>query len=384
MRQARLLVAAALIIAMSLNAASACPFCPIPDATFSEQLDQSDMALFVQWISSTPGDGKSDPGQTTYRVVNVLKQPAADYATDSLVTLPTARTAPPESRFLLFGVSDPTVQWKNPIAMTDAGLKYIAESPGRDEAVSQRLPYFLKHLDDPNLVISNDAFSEFAGAPYKDIAPLANRFSASQLRKWITAPKTPQTRIGFYGLMLGLSGTPADAEFLRAEINKPTETFRLGLDGMMGGYILLLKDEGLPLLEARLSSQSTITESYAAMQALRFLWEYAPQCVGKDRLRQAMRTALDRPQLAELAIIDLTRWEDWDSMPRLVEMFDSPAYSEKTTRRAVARYLITLSSRKVASGDELTARRVDAAKAELMALKERDPATIRDAERYRL
>ncbi|HVJ67500.1 MAG TPA: hypothetical protein VM510_05915 [Caulifigura sp.] len=384
MRSAHSLTAAALVVAMAFNSAIACPFCPIADATFNEQLNQAEVALVVQWVSSRQADKKGDPGETTYRVVKVLKQPSTEFAGDSLVTLATARTAQPDALFLVMGVYDPGVQWKNPIAVTETSVKYILESPGRDAPAAQRLPYFLNHLDHPDLVISNDAFSEFAGAPYQDIAPLADRFSPALLKKWIADPATSQTRIGFYGMMLGLSGTKADAPFLKSHIEQPTETFRLGLDGMLGGYVLLLREEGLPLLEARLNPAANITESYAAMQALRFLWEYAPECVGKDRLRQSMRKALDRPELAELAVSDLTRWEDWESMSRLVKMFDSPTYREKNTRRAVARYLITLSSKKVAAGDELTARRVSAAKAELMALRERDAVTVKDAERFRL
>ena len=39
--------------------------------------------------------------------------------------------------------------------------------------------------------------------PYEVIVPLKDRMPREKLRKWVTDPDTPVTRIGLYGLLLG-------------------------------------------------------------------------------------------------------------------------------------------------------------------------------------
>ena len=248
---------------------------------------------------------------------------------------------------------------------------------------AKRLPFFLKYLEHPDELISKDAFSEFAAAPYGDIEPLADQFSAAKLKEWIAKKETNQTRIGFYGMMLGLCGKKSDAEFLKAEINRQTDTYRLGLDGLMAGYVLLLGDDGIAMLEEKLATNTKqFSDTYAAMQTLRFMWQYAQNRVSKDRLRLAMRMLIERPEFADLAIKDLARWEDWDVMPKLMEIYDSPSHGSSQTKRAVALFLITLSKKKVADGDQVMAKHVATAKTHLEDLKTRDPKIVKDAEKY--
>ena len=71
----------------------------------------------------------------------------------------------------------------------------------------ERLSYFLNYLQHPQLTVSNDAYAEFAAAKYEVIKPLRDRMPREKLRQWVTDPETPVTRIGLYGLLLGLCGT---------------------------------------------------------------------------------------------------------------------------------------------------------------------------------
>jgi hypothetical protein len=48
---------------------------------------------------------------------------------------------------------------------------------------------------------------------------------------------------------------------------------------------------------------------------------------------------LDRPQLADLVIPDLARWEDWEAMPRLVELFKTADEKSSWVRVPVINYL---------------------------------------------
>ena len=43
-----------------------CPFCEAPDVTLTQQVQQSDVAVFVQWVEGKPLDREANfPGYTT-------------------------------------------------------------------------------------------------------------------------------------------------------------------------------------------------------------------------------------------------------------------------------------------------------------------------------
>jgi hypothetical protein len=72
--------------------------------------------------------------------------------------------------------------------------------------------------------------------------------------------------------------------------------------------------------------------------ALRFHGEET-DVLPREKLLESMRLALDHRDFADQVIPDLTRWEDWEVMPRLVKMFkDSP--KDDWIRQPVATYLI--------------------------------------------
>ena len=68
-----------------------------------------------------------------------------------------------------------------------------------------------------------------------------------------------------------------------AKINEPTQDFRLGIDGIMSGYLMIAKSDGLKEMEkSKLKSKDVpFSETYAAMQALRFMWKYEPGTIRK-------------------------------------------------------------------------------------------------------
>jgi hypothetical protein len=49
---------------------------------------------------------------------------------------------------------------------------------------------------------------------------------------------------------------------------------------------------------------------------------------------------LDRPELADLVIVDLARWEDWSVMDRLVDLFKKADDKSSWVRVPVVRYLM--------------------------------------------
>jgi hypothetical protein len=53
-----------------------------------------------------------------------------------------------------------------------------------------------------------------------------------------------------------------------------------------------------------------------------------------------MRILLDRPELADLVIADLSRWQDWQVQDRLMTLYGSPEYDVPSIKRAIIRYML--------------------------------------------
>jgi len=121
------------------------------------------------------------------------------------------------------------------------------------------------------------------------------------------------------------------------------------------------------------------SETYAAMQALRFMWTYGER-IDKERLRESMRILLDRPELADLVIADLARWEDWSIIDRLMSLYDAEEYGIPSIKRAIVRYMLVASKNKPEEG--AAADHVKKAQKYLDTLRKTDPKTVKQAERF--
>lgn len=382
------------------QASPACPFCSAPSLTLAEQLAQADAAVLVQWVSGEqPGRGSSDSeaatdsaevsiptvrrsvGSTSYEIIEVVRGPEDKLKKGELVTISRYRAGRRGDLFLLLGTEAADLQWSSPLEVTETSFNYMKQAPSPEALPRERLSYFVKFLEFPDSLISNDAYAEFANAPYKDITPIAEKIPTEKVRQWISDPDTAPTRLGLYGLLLGLSGTPADAELMKRKILEPSDEFRLGIEGVMGGYLLLTGHAGLDLIdETKLQNKDIpFSETYAAMQALRFMWTYGGR-IEKPRLRQSMRILLARPELADLVIADLARWKDWGMIDHLMEIYDADEYSIPSIKRAIIRFMLVAAKDKPEAGEDES--HIPKAEKYLKQLRDRDPKTVQQAERF--
>jgi hypothetical protein len=360
----------------------ACPFCSAPSLTLSEQVAQSDVAVLVQWAGGEQGNSESgEIGSTEYQILEVVNPGESGIKKGASITLPRFRSGEQGNLFLLLGTQGTAVEWSSPLEVTETSYNYIRQAPSPEAAPSTRLSYFVQFLEYPDPLIANDAYAEFANAPYKDIVPLTGQLPRDKVRQWVADSQVAPTRLGLYGLMLGLCGQPEDIPLMEQKITERTDDFRLGIDGVMGGYLLLTGAEGLKLIdETKLMNRDVpFSETYAAMQALRFMWTYGER-IEKDRLRQSMRILLDRPELADLVIADLARWEDWSVIDRLMTLYDAEEYGIPSIKRAIVRYMLVASKDTLEDGENRT--HVDKAEEYLAELRTKDPKTVKQAERF--
>lgn len=365
------------------NDVRSCPFCGAASLTLAEQLSTADGAVLVQWSSGVKEEGEDKPGSTTYEVLKVLKGPETLKKGDK-IEMPRYRGGKPGDLFLLLGTKGEQIEWGSPMEVTETSFNYVAMAPTPETPTAKRMAYYVKYLENPDQTIANDAFAEFANAPYKDVVAIKDQMSQENLRKWIQDKNVPPTRLGLYGMMLGLCGTPEDAQLLEAKITEKTDEFRLGIDGIMGGYLLLTKDSGLKVIEESkfVDPKVPFAETFAAMQAIRFMWTYADGVIPKERLRESMRMLLPRPELTDLVITDLARWKDWAVLDQLYAMYDKEEYNIPSIKRAIVRYYLVSSKDVPKEEGKEPGPHVAVAKKYLAQLREKDPKTVSDAERF--
>ncbi|WP_417386226.1 hypothetical protein [Gimesia sp.] len=373
-----------LLLALKVTTLEACPFCPGPSTTLSRQLELADVAILGQWSSAKLGTLQK-AGQTSFVISEVLHQPRkSTLKVGDQITLSRHYAGKPAQQFFLTGARGISLHWNEPVAMTSASIHYLKQAPSQKMETSHRLRYFLNYLEHPDPIIANDAFAEFANAPFEAVTPLAEDLPREKLHSWLENENTPVPRLGLYGLLLGLCGQEPDIQFMEAKILEPAQGIRMGIGGLMSGYLMLTGSAGLDKIDKSKfrDKMAAFSETFAAMQALSFMWTFGEDKIEKRRLNQSMRLLLERPELADLVIANLARWEDWTVMERLAELYGAKDYDVRSVKKAIIRYFLVASlvpPTRAGGNDIETSRK---AKQFLELLRLTDPQTIRSAERF--
>lgn len=382
----KLIAALVMFLVSSLvsDQAQTCPFCSAPSLTFIEQMDEAKAVVLARWVSTSKAEGDK-PASSVYEVVEYLKGPEEELQKGTKITLPVFRNAKEDDLFFFTGIGEKDLEWNPPVEMTHAAFDYLKNAPGSKEPARTRLSYYLKFLENEDELIATDAYSEFANAPFEEIELVKDKMPRKKLGEWIKDPETSSTRLALYGLLLGICGEEEDKEVFRQKIVEPTKDFRLGIDGVMSGYLMLAKEEGLDLLNENKfrNSEALFSETYAAMQALRFMWTYGGDRINKDKLRESMRLLLERPDMADLVIADLARWKDWSIQDRLMELYGSEGFEIPAIKRSIVRFMLA-SIKDVPSDQKEGSLPEHAAKGKkyIEELREKDPKTVKQAERF--
>jgi len=361
----------------------------------AEMIDQSDHLLLGEWVKASRPDNQT-AGSVEFVILAVARSQDDTFQPDQTLTLPFYAAGETGEQFALMGPGTDYLNWQPPTKVTENSWEYIRNCPAPEKDPEQRqkrLAWFLGYLEHPELLVSNDAYGEFAAAPYKIIRPLRDQMPREKLIQWVADSETSVTRIALYGMMLGLCGTKDDAVVLEKKIMTVDSDFRLGLEGIMSGYLMLTGEEGLEKLEdAKIRNEFYTTESgvekklpfsetYATVNTLRFMKKHEPGHIPIERLAGAMYLLLDRPELSDLIIADLARWKDWSVQSRLMGMFDQEEYQIPSIKRAIVRYM--LACEKAGKKDPEQYAQVAASAVEnLKILEEKDARIFRDAKRF--
>jgi len=365
MKHARSLDSAAVVllglgVLLAATPARACPFCSAVSLTFAQEIAQSETAVIARLVEPPPATAL-EPAATgplpkgKFEVVEVLKGgdlvAAAGHAGADMKPIETIMLdeQPVGTTFLLMGVEPPGLVWSSPIRVGERAIAYLKKLGELPEKGPDRLAFFMGHLEDEDETLTRDAYDEFAVAPYEDVKGLKDKMDAARLLSWIEDPKVPANRRRLYATMLGVCGTPAEAERIAAILEgkgvaADAPEVRNGLDALIACHVALEGEKALDLVDrlflARAGQDQEVpfTETYAAVMALRFLGEES-DLVPRERVLKSLKLLLDEPKLADLVIADLARWQDWSAIDRLVTIFKDAKADNIFVREPIVNYL---------------------------------------------
>jgi hypothetical protein len=263
------------------------------------------------------------------------------------------------------------------IPVNELQAAYYLRAPSLREPAATRLRYFAKFLEHTDRPIADDAYLEFAHAPFDVVRQVAPQVPGSSLRRWLESEDVLDQRKGLYALMLGLSpdspNALTNAEYLRQRVeaqageSQQGSDFRAGFDGVVGGYLAATGTAGLDVIDDRFLDNPAAAEGDLRhiVTALRFAHEFLPE-IPPRRVGESMLRLLDRRGFTAAVIVDLARWRDTGALGRIAEQYQPAA--DAAVRRAVIGYLVSLQTPE--------------ADQHLEQLRAHDPEGVASAERY--
>ncbi len=411
-----------LVVGFPTERAAACSFCIAESQTLSEEFESSSVVLLAKMIEAAPAAeevrdsgvpyGFVDPtsGAAKFKIIQVFK--GEEHLEGKKIIEAIYFGEPDEETvYLIRGLGTPP-EWNLPLPLTPIAVDYIPKLFDIPTSGGDRLAFFQDYLEHEDSMLSQDAYDEFARSPNSDLIELGDRMDRAQLIEWIESTSISPSRRRLFLLMLGICGNDSDRQRVEAmilsdirmldpaaelgtavslvhggpwgamilpEINRMYERQRkLGLDAMIACYLMLSSKEGaaeqgLAKIDKRFltDSEAEFTHVYASLLALRFLGDEQTDLIPIDRVIQSARHLLESDEFADQVITDLSRWKDWETLPRLFEMFkislvDSEKY--QYVREPIVTYLDVASEQ----GGEVA----DQAKEALAWIEEAHPESV--------
>jgi hypothetical protein len=206
---------------------------------------------------------------------------------------------------------------------------------------SGNLAFFFRYLDHSDAELSTDAFREFAKATDLDLAKAARRLNADKLRGWLENPSTPADRLSMYGLLLGACARAEDVAFFEKLLAEKSERITNAYDGILAGYMHLRAREGWQIaLSILRDSKKPLPQRLATVRTLQF-WHNAQPRESRLDLLRCFAVMLTQPDLADLAVEDLRRWQMWDLTRDIVAIYGRKGFDAPLLQQAILRYALT-------------------------------------------
>lgn len=255
-------------------------------------------------------------------------------------------TAPPLSRtfvapcrkadrgrevFLLAGMSPKTdsshnradIRWRLARPVSIAFRHHALKIVNLKTKPLDRLKFYSEFVMDSDEDISSNAALQLMTASDDVFAKVSTGMDRMVFRAGLEDSDLPQHLQSLYLAVLAHCGNQVDAAWLQAQIATRSESS--GLEAWIGCYLTLAGQEGLAFVERQfLQADRPFMDRYAVMLALRYVRDQHPASLPREALLKSLRRILDDEQLADLVVTDLAYLEDWDSLERLIDMYQAP------------------------------------------------------------
>ena len=329
--------------------ASSCPFCTAVAQTFSEEFATVDAIVIAQLEQvPPPSDDVPDPTQpppsAKFTIVEVLKGKEAVGSLKELTTVFFGEGKKGE-KYLITGVDPKDLFWSTPLKIDPSQHQYLLDLMKLPEDGAARLEFFQRYLENTDKMLSQDAYDEFARAPYATIKQLKSKMNHDQLIEWINAKQIPASRKRLYYTMLGVCGGKEDLSLLEQRLRSTDPEAKTGLDALIACYLTLSGANGLPLIEElyfkkpKEVTTDNYADVYAAIMALRFHGTEG-DVLTRPRILEAFTLLFDNIQMADLVIPDFARWEDWSHLDRFTAIYKSDEAKTAYVRMPIVRYAL--------------------------------------------
>jgi hypothetical protein len=319
-----------------LKPALACPFCSAVSQTIRQEIGVMDAVVLAETTLESVRNEES--GEVKMKVVRVLKG-EEHVAAETFVTVVYFGEVEAGRRFMLSGVDPPNIQW-SALPLTKESEAYVLKVTELPDDGLERLKFFQNFLQSEDPMLSRDSYDEFAITPYPIVQSLKPFMNHAELVSWIQEPEMPADRKRLYLTMLGVCGSESDVPMLQKMLTSTEPSARSGLDALIACYLILAGEEGLGLVNEQFlaNKQAPYADTYAAIMAIRFHGTETDK-IPRSALVKSLHLVLDRKDLADLVIPDLSRWGDWSQIDRLVNLFIEAEEDNNWVRVPVVNYL---------------------------------------------
>lgn len=386
------LAAAASLVITLLDTAPASAFlCCCRPPTLREDLASHDAVVFCRLIAEPdPGDGN----RALFEVTEILKdaellpkpRPGASVPHRFRAAMTLEGAGVEYLVFASLNEQGTALEWRSVEPVNDREMAYargLAALPSLSEEAESstppsRLKRLLPFLDATDPLIVWDLREELATIPYPEILAARDELPAARLRQWIADPTTSGSRLGYYLLLLSACGTKDDLPLVRNVLKSTDSQLYAAQYSGIACFVLLGGEESLAEIESMyFKPRKTAGDSDADLSRDRYCAliglvtaSQNTKTISRNRLVATFRLALDLPEYADTAANELARLEDWESTPRLMEIFR--AYARQSERDHV-RYSIV---------NFIRLSPLDDADQCLAELRELDPESVAAAMKY--
>ncbi|MBL8872283.1 MAG: hypothetical protein JNK90_21090, partial [Planctomycetaceae bacterium] len=105
-------------------------------------------------------------------------------------------------------------------------------------------------------------------------------------------------------------------------------------------YITLLGERGLTRVESEFltNPKSEFSDVFSTLLALRVQGDDIKK-ISQERLAESMALVLQRPEMADLVVSDLARWQQWKYCKALLDLYNKSEKDELRLRLPIINYL---------------------------------------------